>query len=177
MFVPGPMLLFLVLNRFPTKGVGKRQRYSVWITNLAVLVMFAAAVWTLGFGDTLRIATPIIFVASAIGVWLFYIQHQFEGVRWFRHEQWDVMKASLEGCSYYKLPNVLHWFTGNIGLHHIHHLRTAIPNYNLQQCFDETPQVREINVLTIRQSLRSLHLHLWDEQQEILVSFKQAKKR
>jgi omega-6 fatty acid desaturase (delta-12 desaturase) len=133
--------------------------------------MFAIAVWGLGFWDTCRIAIPIMFISSAIGVWLFYIQHQFEGVRWFRHDQWDVMKASLEGCSYYKLPNVLHWFTGNIGLHHIHHVRTAIPNYNLQQCFNETPELREINVLTIRRSLRSLWLNLWDEKQGKLISF------
>ncbi len=171
MFVPGPILLFLLFNRFPTKGVGRRQRNSVWITDIAVALMFGIAVWGLGFWDTCRIAIPIVFLSSSIGVWLFYIQHQFEGVRWFRHDQWDVLKSSLECCSYYKLPNVLHWFTGNIGLHHIHHVRTAIPNYNLKQCFNETPELREINVLTIRRSLRSLWLNLWDEEQGKLVSF------
>jgi omega-6 fatty acid desaturase (delta-12 desaturase) len=172
MFVPGPLIMFLIVNRFNTQCAGKRQRRSVLITNASFIVMFIAAVWALGFWDMLRIALPLIFTAASLGVWLFYIQHQFEGVRWFRHEQWDVMKASMEGCSYYKLPNVLHWFTGNIGLHHIHHVRTAIPNYNLQQCFNETPELQENNVLTIRQSLRSLRLNLWDEEQGKLVSFR-----
>jgi omega-6 fatty acid desaturase (delta-12 desaturase) len=172
MLVPGPMIMFLLVNRFPTQGVGKRQRVSVLITNLAVVLMFTAAILTLGFGDTCRIAIPIVFVSSAIGVWLFYVQHQFEGVCWFRHDQWDILKASLKGCSYYKLPNVLHWFTGNIGIHHIHHVRTAIPNYNLQQCFNETPELQEINVLTIRKSLRSLRMNLWDEDRQKLVSFR-----
>jgi acyl-lipid omega-6 desaturase (Delta-12 desaturase) len=176
MFVPGPMIMFLIVNRFPTKGVGRRQHASVLITNIAVVLMFAVAIWMLGFWDTARIAIPIVFVSSAIGVWLFYIQHQFEGVCWFRHEQWDVMKSALLGCSYYKLPNVLHWFTGNIGIHHIHHLRTAIPNYNLQQCFNETPQLQEINVLTIRKSLGSLWLNLWDEDRQKLVSFRSIRR-
>jgi len=172
MFIPGPVIMFLLVNRFATKGVGKRQRVSVLITNIAVLVMFAVAAWTLGFWDTCRIAIPIVLVSSAIGVWLFYIQHQFEGVCWFRHDQWDVVKASLQGCSYYKLPNVLHWFTGNIGIHHIHHLRTAIPNYNLQQCYNETPEMQAINVLSIRKSMKSLWMNLWDENQQKLVSFR-----
>jgi omega-6 fatty acid desaturase (delta-12 desaturase) len=166
------MLMFLFINRFPTKGVGKRQRISVLITNLAAVLMFTTAVLTLGLGDTCRIAIPIVFVSTAIGVWLFYVQHQFEGVCWFRHDQWDVTKASLLGCSYYKLPNALHWFTGNIGIHHIHHIRTAIPNYNLQQCFNETPELQDINVLTIRKSLRSLWMNLWDEDLQKLVSFR-----
>jgi len=172
LFIPGPLIMFLLINRFAKKGAGRPQRRSVLITNIAVFVMFAVAVWTLGLSDTVRIGLPIIFFAAAIGVWLFYIQHQFEGVRWFRHNEWTVMKSSLYGCSYYKLPNVLHWFTGNIGLHHIHHTRTAIPNYNLQQCFNETPPFQEINVLTIRRSLKSLWLNLWDEDQQKLVSFR-----
>jgi omega-6 fatty acid desaturase (delta-12 desaturase) len=177
LFIPGPLIMFLLVNRFPKKGVGKPQRRSVLITNIAVLVMFSVAVWTLGFPATVRIGLPIIFVATTIGVWLFYIQHQFEGVRWFSHDQWTVMKSSLYGCSYYKLPNVLHWFTGNIGLHHIHHTRTAIPNYNLQQCFNETPEFQDINVLTIRRSLKSLWLNLWDEDRQKLVSFRSIGRR
>lgn len=174
MFVPGPIILFLLVNRFSTKAAGRKQRRSVWLTNAAVLAMFAAAVGTLGFWDTFRIAVPIVFVSSAIGVWLFYVQHQFEGVGWFRHDQWDVVKASLQGCSYYKLPNALHWFTGNIGIHHIHHLRTAIPNYNLQRCFNETPELQAINVLTLRNSMKSLWMNLWDEDRQKLVSFREA---
>ena len=125
----------------------------------------------LGFWNFFKIVTPVVIIAATIGLWLFYTQHQFEGVYWARHGEWDVMTASLKGCSYYKLPNVMHWFTANIGIHHIHHLRTAIPNYNLQQCYDDTPQLQDINALTIHESLKSLRLSLWDEDAQKLISF------
>jgi omega-6 fatty acid desaturase (delta-12 desaturase) len=107
-----------------------------------------------------------------IGVWMFYIQHQFEGVCWKRHDQWDPIIASLQGSSYYKLPKVLQWFTGNIGLHHAHHLRARIPNYNLQWCYNETPVLEIVAPLTIRKSLRCLRLKLWDEKEQKLVGFR-----
>lgn len=176
MFGIGSLIMFLFVNRFPTKGVGSRQRISVLVTNIAIVILFLAAGFFLGFWSFIKIATPIIIIASTTGVWLFYIQHQFEGVYWARHDEWDIMTASLKGCSYYKLPNVLHWFTANIGIHHVHHLRTAIPNYNLQKCYNETPQVQDINQLTIRKSLKSLHLNLWDEQSKKLVSFRSIRK-
>lgn len=172
-----PWLLFLLGNRFPTRGVGRRQRISVLITNVAAAILFAAAVFFLGFWNFFILAAPVVLLSSTIGVWLFYIQHQFEGVYWARHDQWDILTASLKGCSYYKLPNVLHWLTANIGIHHVHHLRTAIPNYNLQRCYNETPQVQNINPLTIRQSLRSIRLNLWDEGSQKLVSFRSIKKK
>ncbi len=172
MLVPGPLIMFLGVFRFPTKGAGKRQQNSVLVTNVAILVLLVIGSRTLGLRDIFRIALPVVFVATAIGVWLFYVQHQFEGVGWFRHEQWDVITASLKGCSYYRLPAVLRWFTGNIGIHHVHHIRTGIPNYNLQRCFDETPQLQDIHVLTMRESLRSLWLNLWDEERQQLVGFR-----
>lgn len=171
LFGIGPSVKFLLLNRFASRGVRRRHRQSVWITNAAMAILIAAAVLTLGFWNFLKIGVPVIVVATSIGVWLFYIQHQFEGVYWARHDQWDVMTASLKGCSYYKLPRVLQWFTANIGIHHVHHLRTAIPNYHLQQCYDQTPEVQDINPLTIRQSLKSARLKLWDEDARKLVDF------
>jgi acyl-lipid omega-6 desaturase (Delta-12 desaturase) len=110
-------------------------------------------------------------MAATLGVWLFYIQHQFEGVYWARHEEWDPIRASLEGASYYRLPKLLQWFSGNIGIHHLHHLRPGIPNYNLQRCYDAIPEIQKVRPVTIRNSLKSLRLHLWDEERRVLVSF------
>jgi omega-6 fatty acid desaturase (delta-12 desaturase) len=172
LFGIAPCAKFLLLNRFASKGAGRRQKRSVIITNIATVIIFLAATIFLGFWNFFKIATPVMIVATTTGIWLFYIQHQFEGVYWMRHEKWDTLTASLKGCSYYKLPNILHWFTANIGIHHVHHLRTAIPNYNLQQCYDETPQLQDINALTIRQSLKSLRLNLWDEDAKELISFR-----
>src|SRR5436305_8632473 len=115
---------------------------------------------------------PIIVVAAAIGVWLFYVQHQYEDVYWAPHEDWDPIRAALEGSSYYKLPKVLQWFSGNIGLHHIHHLRPRIPNYNLQKCYDEVEELRAVEPLTVIKSLDSLFLALWDEQSRKMVTFR-----
>src|SRR5436305_11689994 len=115
---------------------------------------------------------PIIVVAAAIGVWLFYVQHQYEDVYWAPHEDWDPIRAALEGSSHYRLPKVLQWFTGNIGLHHIHHLRPRIPNYNLQQCFTEMPVLQAVEPLTIGRSLKCLFLNLWDEADRKMVGFR-----
>jgi omega-6 fatty acid desaturase (delta-12 desaturase) len=170
----GPAYLFLVSYRYPHKGARKRQHYSVIITNASIMTIIGVASLTIGFKAYALIQFPVIFMAGVIGVWLFYIQHQFEGVCWKRHDQWDSITASLQGSSYYKLPKVLQWFTGNIGLHHVHHLRARIPNYNLQCCYDETPALETVNPLTIRKSLSCLRLKLWDEKEQKLVGFRAA---
>jgi omega-6 fatty acid desaturase (delta-12 desaturase) len=175
MFGIGPAYLFLITFRFSTKGARKHERRSVLYTNLALLAIIGTASMTIGLGTYLLIQVPIMLVAGAIGVWLFYIQHDFEGVYWARHKDWDRLKASLEGSSYYKLPKVLQWLSGNIGLHHIHHIRPTIPNYNLQQCYNETPALQKIVPLTISKSLKSPWLNLWDEQHHKLVSFRALK--
>jgi omega-6 fatty acid desaturase (delta-12 desaturase) len=171
----GPGYFFLIAQRFIHHGEGKRERYSVAFTNLAIVVILWAAYMTIGLGTYLLIQLPIILIAGAMGVWLFYVQHQFEGVYWSRHDEWDPVKAALDGSSYYKLPKVLQWFTGNIGLHHIHHVLPRIPNYKLQQCYNEIPFMQEVRPLTIRRSLKSLRLNLWDEEQQKLVSFRSLK--
>jgi omega-6 fatty acid desaturase (delta-12 desaturase) len=108
---------------------------------------------------------------GAAGVWLFYVQHQYEEVYWEREENWDVVRASLDGSSYYKLPKILQWFTGNIGLHHIHHLEARIPNYQLQECQDSIGIFQEVEPLTLGKSLKSLRLKLWDEKQRKMIGF------
>jgi omega-6 fatty acid desaturase (delta-12 desaturase) len=175
LFGPGPLILFLIINRLPTAGANRNDRISVLITDLAILAVVGLAGLTIGLRTYLLIQLPVILVASSIGMWLFYVQHQFEGVYWARHENWDPMRVALEGSSYYQLPRVLQWFTGNIGLHHVHHVRPRIPNYHLQQCFEGIPALQAIRPLTLRSSLTSLRLNLWDEVQHKLVSFRALK--
>lgn len=172
LFGPGSVLLFLFFQRFPTKGAGKKERRSVLRTNMAILFVIGIASWTVGLRTYLLIQFPLILIAGSLGLWLFYIQHQFENVYWARHGSWDPIKVALEGSSYFKLPQILQWFTGNIGLHHIHHVRPNIPNYNLQQCQDEIPAFRSIKAITLKTSLRSLYLALCDEKNQKLVSFR-----
>lgn len=172
LFGPGSALLFLLFQRFTTKGAGKRERQSVIRTNVAILVIVGAASLTIGWRTYLLIQLPIILIAGSLGLWLFYIQHQFESVYWVRNESWDPMKVALEGSSYFKLPKILQWFSGNIGLHHIHHVRPSIPNYNLQQCYDDMPAFQAVVPLTILTSLKSLRLSLYDEEQKKLISLR-----
>lgn len=172
LFVIIPPILFLVVQRFTSVGAGTRERYSVIFTNLAIAAFIAMMSLILGFWNYLSIQLPVIFIAASAGMWLFYVQHQYEDVYWSRHENWDLTKSGLEGSSYYKLPAVLQWIVGNIGLHHIHHVRANIPNYNLQRCYNEVPVLQTVPPLTIRMSLKSLRLNVWDEQRQKLVSFK-----
>jgi omega-6 fatty acid desaturase (delta-12 desaturase) len=177
MFGLAPVCLSLIRQRFPHKGAGKRERRSVLVTNLAIVAILGAASLTIELRTYVAIQLPIMLIAGTIGMWLFYVQHQFEGVHWARHQDWDPQRAALEGSSYYRLPKVLQWCTGNIGLHHIHHVRPGIPNYHLQQCYDDLSAMRTVEPLTIRRSLKSLRLHLWDEAEQRLVSFRSLQTR
>jgi omega-6 fatty acid desaturase (delta-12 desaturase) len=172
LFGLGPAVSFLIAQRFFSKGSKRRERVSVLVTNLAILAIVVLASLTIGFWTYLLIQLPVILVAGALGIWLFYVQHQYEGVYWARDEAWNFTRAALEGSSYYRLPKVLQWFTGNIGLHHIHHLRPRIPNYRLQECYDQVPAMQAVQPLTIGKSLKSVRMNLWDEEQQALVSFR-----
>jgi acyl-lipid omega-6 desaturase (Delta-12 desaturase) len=172
LFGVGPLLLFLVFQRFSRKGVGKRERKSVLITNLAISLIVAVATSSIGLKTYLLIQLPIILIGSSLGLWLFYIQHQFENAYWVPHQSWDPMKVALQGSSCLKLPKIFQWFTANIGLHHIHHVRPSIPNYNLQPCYDEFPAFQAVQALTMWTSLKSLRLGLYDVGQNKLVSFR-----
>ena len=167
----GPGYSFLVTQRFSHGGEGRRERFSVMITNLAIVTMIVLASLTMGFTTYLLIQVPVMLIAGAVGVWLFYVQHQFEGVYWAHQDEWDPVKAALDGSSYYKLPKILQWFTGSIGQHHVHHVLPRIPNYRLQESYDATPEMQQVPALTIIKSLGSLKLNLWDEEQHKLVSF------
>lgn len=176
MFGLGPAIIFILSERFSQKGSKKIQRRSVFITNVALLIITLVFSFTIGLWDYLIIQIPLTLTSGSLGVWLFYVQHQYEEVYWARKHEWDPVKAALEGSSYYKLPKILQWFTGNIGLHHIHHLKPNIPNYYLQQCYDEIQGLQEVEPLTIKTSLKSLWLKLWHEKEQRMVSFRYLKK-
>ena len=171
MFGVVPSVLFLVVHRVPRRPAGRRERVSVYGTNLALAAVVASMTLTIGFRAYALVQLPIGMIAGAAGVWLFYVQHQFAEVCWERRETWDYVRVALEGSSYYELPAVLRWFTGNIGFHHIHHLRPRIPNYYLQRCHAEAPSFHAVKPLTLRASLKSTRLHLWDEERRRLVGY------
>ena len=172
LFVLGPTIQFVIVHRFAHKRAGKRESQSVRITNIAIAAVILLASVTIGPLTYLLIQLPIIAMAASLGVWLFYVQHQYDDVYWEHHQEWDPIRAALEGSSYYRLPKILQWFSGNIGLHHIHHLRPRIPNYNLQQCYDDVPQLQQARTLTLFDSFRCMGLHLWDEKTRQMVSFR-----
>ncbi len=175
LFLVVPMLLFVVLNRFCNPKATRRERHSVYWSNLVLLSLILLLGFTIGFGPLLLVELPILFLSSIIGVWLFYIQHQFEETSWLPQKKWDFAKASLEGSSYYKLPGVFQWFTGNIGFHHIHHLNPRIPNYYLQKCHRAGALFAQSSTITFIGGMKSLYLRLWDEEQQKMVGFKGAK--
>jgi omega-6 fatty acid desaturase (delta-12 desaturase) len=168
----GPAFVFLILQRFSQKGIQHKGRFSVYLTNLAALSIVLLAGYTIGLKTFFIVQLPITIIAATLGLWLFYVQHQYEEVYWERNDVRDSLKAALEGSSYYKLPKIAQWFTGNIGLHHIHHLNPSIPNYNLQACHDEIQKLQHIEPIGVRKSLKSLRIHLFDEETKKLISFK-----
>jgi len=176
MFGFGPLYLFLIGNRIPLPGTKTQEKKSVYLTNLALISIIALMTYLIGFKAYLLIQLPIIFFGTTAGVWLFYVQHQFEDAYWERGDTWDFEAAALQGSSYYELPAILRWFTGNIGFHHIHHLNARIPNYYLKKCHDEMVKREEIKSITLLSSLKSLNCRLWDEDQYKLVSFSYLKK-
>lgn len=176
LFVIGPLVLFLFLQRVPDLKAGVRERHSVWWMNVALVLVGTAMSMVLGTWNYLVFQVAVLTVAGSAGVWLFYVQHQFEDAYWERGENWDYTVAALKGSSYFKLPRILQWFSGNIGFHHIHHLGPRIPNYNLERCHNSEALFRDVRPLTLSDSLRTLGLRLWDESSRRLVGFRSLKR-
>ncbi|MEX2317399.1 MAG: fatty acid desaturase [Pirellulales bacterium] len=179
MFVVGASFMFILRQRF-TSGVPRawrRERKGVHAANVGIGLMIGLAWLAIGLPTFLLIHAPIVMIGSAIGTWLFYIQHQYEHAYWQPHEKWSFADSAMAGSSYYRLPRVLQWFTGNIGFHHIHHLDSRIPNYNLPACYAAEPALREAPTLGIRDSVRCTTLKLWDEERQRLVTFNEAHTR
>ena len=173
LIVLGPTIQFVFKHRLPLDipRSWRREWASVWKTNAALVVVLGLAWFLIGLDRFLLVQLPITLISGGLGMWLFYVQHQFEDTYWRDHPEWDFHRAALEGSSFYDLPAVLHWFTGNIGFHHIHHLASRIPNYRLMDCFRKVPEVQRVTRLTILSSLRCARLHLWDEEGQRLVGF------
>ena len=170
LFTIGSLIDFVILHRLPTKTSGKRELRSVWWTNFFLAALIIILGQTIGWLTLQAVELPILFFACSAGVWMFYVQHNFDGTYWERQKGWDFLKAGMDGSSFYKLPAILNWFTGNIGYHHIHHLAPRIPNYLLPRAYRENP-LFHIKPLTIRRSLKSLAYRLWDEDGKKLVSY------
>jgi omega-6 fatty acid desaturase (delta-12 desaturase) len=172
LFVIAPLVLFLVRQRFPSRRASKRERHSVYWMNLAVFSLAALLSACFGLEAYLLLQLLVIGVAGCAGVWLFYVQHQFEGVYWERGGDWDFTAAALQGSSFYKLPRILQWFSGNIGYHHIHHLSSRIPNYHLESCHESHPLFQTVKPVTLFSSFKSFSFRLWDEQRRRLVGYR-----
>jgi omega-6 fatty acid desaturase (delta-12 desaturase) len=175
MFGLGPIYAMIVSPRWPSPDARQRIRHSIIATDIALAVLIGGLCWLIGWRDYLLVQAPILWLAGATGVWLFYVQHQFEDTYWQSSDGWAYSDAALRGSSYLKLPKVLQFFTGNIGLHHVHHLSTRIPNYNLQRAHDENAIFRDVPTLSLWDGLRAVRLKLWDEDRERLVTFAQAR--
>jgi len=147
---------------------------STMATNVAVVAIAALLIWVIGPVSFLIVHLPIVLFAGSIGVWLFYVQHQFEETHWSKEPEWQFPKAALHGASYYDLPQPLRWLTGNIGIHHVHHLSSKVPYYRLPEVVQNHPELGEIGRITLGQSLRCVKLVLWDESSRRLISFREA---
>ena len=177
MFGMGPAYLFILENRLPVTQM--RMGWAPWVstmaTNAGIAALVVTMMWLVGVGPFLMVHLPVVLLAASIGVWLFYIQHQFEETYWDRDPDWSVHEAALHGSSYYDLPKILRWFTGNIGVHHVHHLCSRIPFYRLYKVIDDYPELAGASRLTLLESLRCLRLTLWDEDNRRLISFREAR--
>lgn len=179
LFGLGPAYLFLFQQRVPVGFMrsGWRPWLSAMATNLAIALACAAMIWAVGLGPFLLVHLPTTLLGASIGVWLFYVQHQFADTFWAHNEEWDVREAALHGSSHYNLPGVLRWFTANIGMHHVHHLCSRVPFYRLPQALRVHPELARIGSITLGESLRCVRLTLWDENVRRLISFRELRTR
>jgi acyl-lipid omega-6 desaturase (Delta-12 desaturase) len=175
MFGLGPLYAMVVNPRLVPSGARPRIRRSILLTNTVLALAIATVCWFVGWQQFLLVQTPCALLAGGAGIWLFYVQHQFEDTYWQAHGDWSFADAALRGSSYLKLPEVLRFFTANIGFHHIHHLSARIPNYNLKRAHDENPVFQAVPTLSIWDGLRAVRLKLWDEDEGKLVTFAQAR--
>jgi omega-6 fatty acid desaturase (delta-12 desaturase) len=177
MFGVGPAYLFILRHRLP---IGRmRGGWTPWLstmaTNVAAGAIVAVLIWLIGVGPFLLVHLPIMLLAATMGVWLFYVQHQFEQTTWATNETWNLQEAALHGSSYYVLPGILRWFSANIGIHHVHHLCSRIPYYRLPRVLHENPELGTIGRLTLWDSIKCVRLALWDERDQRLISFRELR--
>ncbi len=171
LFIVGPLYLFLIWQRFPSPKASVKEKHSAHFMNIGIAIMAILMSFVFGPGTYLLLVVGTMLVAGGAGVWMFYVQHQYEGVYWERAEEWDYTAAALQGSSFYKLPRILQWFTGNIGFHHIHHLSPRIANYNLERCHNDLPLFQQVKPITLLSSIKSLGYRFWDEERQEMVGY------
>lgn len=172
----GPLAVFLIQYRFNTKKARRKERINMYVTNLSIVGLYALLSWAIGWQTFVMLQLPMLLISGMMGIWLFYVQHQFEDSYFEHNDEWSYVQAAVEGSSYYKLPKVLQWITGNIGFHHVHHLSPRVPNYNLEKAHEATPPLQKATTITIATSFKSLRYRLWDENSKKFVSFGEAKR-
>jgi omega-6 fatty acid desaturase (delta-12 desaturase) len=175
MFGLGPIYVFLLKNRFNRKGARKKERMNTYLTNVLIVALVGLLCWALGWQSFLLVHGTIFLIAGSVGIWLFYVQHTFEDSYFEEDKEWEYVKAAVEGSSFYKLPKILQFLTGNIGFHHVHHLSPRVPNYKLEEAHNNTLPLKNVPTITLATSLRSIRFRLWDEQSNNFVRFKDVK--
>ncbi|PEJ64696.1 fatty acid desaturase [Bacillus wiedmannii] len=177
MFGLGPIYVFLLKNRFNRKGARQKERMNTYLTNIIIVALIAILCWAIGWQSFLLVHGTIFLIAGSVGIWLFYVQHTFEDSYFEEDKDWEYVKAAVEGSSFYKLPKILQFLTGNIGFHHVHHLSPRVPNYKLEEAHNNTLPLKNVPTITLATSLRSLRFRLWDEKSNNFVTFKEFKKK
>jgi len=175
MFGLGPTFTFLIEYRFNRRGARRSERFNTYLTNAGIAGLYALLIALVGWEAFLLVQGPLFLTAGLIGVWLFYVQHNFEDSYFAHDDEWSYVRAAVEGSSYYRLPKALQWLTGNIGFHHVHHLSPKVPNYYLENAHEAVPQLSKAPTIGLRDSLKSLKFRLWDEEQGKFVSFREAR--
>lgn len=176
MFMIGPIYVFGITNRFNRKGAKRKERMNTYVTNLGIAALTALLCWAIGWQNFLLVQAPIFMISGSLGIWMFYIQHTFEDSYFEEDEHWEYVKAAVEGSSFYKLPKVMQWLTGNIGFHHVHHLSPRVPNYKLEEVHNNIEPLQNVPTITLATSLKSLKFRLWDEESKKFVGFSHLKK-
>ncbi|RUL51727.1 MULTISPECIES: fatty acid desaturase [Lysinibacillus] len=174
MFGLGPLLMVLVLNRVNRKDAKQKERLNTYFTNIALLAICATLIFVFGWTTFLLVHAITLFIAGSLGIWLFYIQHTYEDSYFEYDTEWDYVKAAVEGSSYYKLPKILQWITGNIGFHHVHHLAPRVPNYKLEEAHESIPPLQRATTITLKTSVESIRYKLYDPERKKFVSFKEV---
>ncbi len=175
LFVLGPLFLLLFSNRKNNKGTRLKERVNTHITTIAAILIYSLLIWMIGWKAFLIIQGTILFISASLGIWLFYVQHQFEDAYFENKEEWNYVQAAIDGSSFYKLSKPLQWLTGNIGYHHVHHLSPRVPNYHLEKVHESNPLLQQATTITLLTSLKSIRFRLYDEKNKVFVSFREAK--
>ncbi|KRF67653.1 fatty acid desaturase [Bacillus sp. Soil768D1] len=172
MFGIGPIYVFLLKNRFNRKGARKKEKMNTYLTNVLIVVLVGLLCLAVGWQSVLLVQGSIFLISGSVGIWLFYVQHTFEDSYFEEDKEWEYVKAAVEGSSFYKLPKLMQFLTGNIGYHHVHHLSPRVPNYKLEEAHNNTLPLKNVPTITLATSLRSIRFRLWDEENKNFIGFK-----